>query len=173
MCLIFPLFNSCSAVLLLHCQGWTAHQRKAKRTVSFLKLLSADIVLLLSNIVKAKALLLLLKESKQPANKCLLVFWAEKNKWSVLQLKLCSSAENTEVKFANSSVMLLNQVPLSDRHQTGETARDDCHREQLLMLVHLTHPTTPPSLSPPHQQLVSQWPLSPPLGALPLGWGNL
>lgn len=44
----FTLFYSCSVVLLLHCQGWIAHQRKAKKTVSFLKksvtLLSADVI---------------------------------------------------------------------------------------------------------------------------------
>lgn len=37
----FPLvlFCSCSVVLQLHCQGWTAHKRRAKKTVSFLKIL--------------------------------------------------------------------------------------------------------------------------------------
>uniref|UniRef100_A0A3Q1EKA0 RAB6A, member RAS oncogene family n=1 Tax=Acanthochromis polyacanthus TaxID=80966 RepID=A0A3Q1EKA0_9TELE len=53
-----------------------------------------------------------------------------------------------------------------DRHQTGEAARDDCNREQLLMLVHLT-PTQPAS-SPPTACL-SVATLST-LGALPLGW---
>lgn len=55
----------------------------------------------------------------------------------------------------------LTPSPLSGQHQTGATARNDRHREQLLMLVHLTLPSASPS--PLHQQLVSQWPLSPPM----------
>lgn len=91
-------------MLLLHCLGWIAHQRKAKRTVSFLKLLSACMFILLSSIVIiAKALLLLSWGIWQPSNKCLLVYCAEKNECSLLQLQPDSTAENTEVKFVNSS----------------------------------------------------------------------
>lgn len=55
----------------------------------------------------------------------------------------------------------LTPSPLSGQHQTGAAARDDRHREQLLVLVHLALRSASPS--PLHQQLVSQWPLSPPM----------
>lgn len=55
----------------------------------------------------------------------------------------------------------LTPSPLSGQHQAGAAAGDDRHREQLLVLVHLALRSASPS--PLHQQLVSQWPLSPPM----------
>lgn len=66
-----------------------------------------------------------------------------------------------ESRRVNELNALTQLLPPSGQHQTGATARDDCHREQLLVLVHLALPSASPS--PLHQQLVSQWPLSPPM----------